>query len=1128
MNRAFVLIVLVLTLAAISLAQTPPPQLTVNVNEPLAPWRAYYNSQAEWPRSHGYKPFKRFEWDLYQRSFRDGTVPAGAYWTALEQRSRMDRVTLDEPWTNLGPANHGGRTRVIRFHPDNPQIMFAGAVSGGLWKSTDAGLSWLPFTDQLSNLAVGCFEIDPTNPQVMYLGTGEGYYNADAVSGIGLLKTVNAGATWEPTGLNWQYNAGQSVFRIAIDPRNGQYVLASTQQGIYRSTNSGQTFSNVRSGNFNELKRDPLNPDVLLAGAGYPWGAADNGIYRSINNGQTWTHITTGLPSSNNIGRVVIAFYPANPQLVYAGICGSFSYNGSQMIGIYRSLDNGLTWTQMSQNGTNHYASQGWYDMALAVNPEDGNMIFSAGLDCYRSINSGGIFTQLTRWWQDFGRPDYVHADQHELVFHPTNSGELWDVTDGGIFRSTNLGTSWTEMSNGFITFQYYAMGNATLDTALAYGGTQDNGTFRYGGSSDHEAIYGGDGGYCVVDYTDNNTIYVEYQNGNRSRSDNGGQTFHDINGGIDGNGAWVTPMVLDPFDHLTIYTTTTNGKVWKSPNQGRNNNWQTVGQTLGGSMQVLEASATVQGRLYVGTGNSVYRYDTSADTWVDITANLPGDYITRVVPDPFAPNTVYVTVSGFGGGHIWKSTQAGGAWQDISGNLPNVPFQDIVVDRREPSTLYAGGDIGVYVSENGGQTWQIFGEGLPAVRVDDMDMQAITGVLRIATHGRGMWEIPTGSATISMLYPNGGENLQIGTAIDLRWSGTSFGGTVTLGVNRNYPGGAWETLFANTANDGSATWTVNGTPSDHVRFRIAHDTVTEESDTSNSDSRIVQPSLDIVWPNGGETVLSGVRTNVRFTRTLVTENLRLELNRDYPAGEWELLSDNVYEDSAVTWTVRLPAGDHARMRLTSVDRPEISVVSESDFILRAPVMSIVSPNGGEALPADVATTIQWSATEHTERVQIRLNRDYPDGEWQILSATTTNDGEQAWTPTGPASDHCRIRLLTIFDPQTYVESVADFSITTLATDETTAMPTDFVLTEPHPNPFNPSTQVTLELPSRTRVTARVYNRLGQEAATLNNGLLEAGRHTLTFDGSELPSGLYFIRLEAYGQTRMMKAVLIK
>jgi hypothetical protein len=1119
---------ILLLATAQSLWSQPPARTMVNMNQSLAPWRAYYDARGDWPRSHGYKPFKRFEWDVMQRGWPDGNVPVGAYWEALQQRARMSRTTLDEPWISLGPTNHGGRARVLRFHPGHPDTMYVGAVSGGLWKSTNAGLSWFSLTDGLANLAVGCFEIDPSNPNIMYLGTGEGYYNIDAVTGIGLLKSTDGGLSWNTTGLSYPYTRGESILKLNLDPRNGQIVLASTMDELKRSTDGGQTWTSVRSGEIKELVRDPQYPDVLLCAPGNPWGSSVNGIYRSTDNGLTWTRSSTGLPSVSNMGRTVIAFQPSNSQIVWAGVCGTFSLNSSQMLGIYRSLDNGQSWTQMSPDSMNHYASQGWYDMAIAAKPGAPNVVFSAGLDINRSDNSGGDWTQLTEWWRSFGEARYVHADHHEIVFHPTHPNELWEVTDGGIFKSTDNGLSWNERNNGFVTFQYYAMGNATLDTALAYGGTQDNGTFCYHGDPNQQETYGGDGGYCLVDPTDDSTIYVEYQNGNRYRSDDGGRNFHEINRGITGNGAWVTPMTLDPFAHLTIYTTTTNGSVWKSTNQGRGGLWGRVGASLGnGNLQVISASPTVPGRLYVGSDSRVYRYDSAGGAWTNVTSNLPDAWITRVVPDPRSAAVVYVTVSGFGYGHVWKSENSGGTWQNVSGNLPDVPFQDVCVDPSEPSTLYAGGDIGVYRTTDGGASWQILGQGLPAVRVDDMELQTVTGVLRIATHGRGMWQSPTGGARIALLYPSGREIFEPGQLIEMRWSGISFGGQVRIEMNRTYPSAAWDTLFAATANDGAENWTVTGPLSDHVRWRIQHLTAAGQADTTDADARIVQPYLLIVSPNGDETALTGSRDTVRFERLLVPEDLQILLNRNYPNGEWETVG-NTLEDSTLPWIVHMPAALHARLRVVSSTRPGIFDESDRDFIIRPPQMSLSAPAGGEELAAGLPFVIRWSAPEHQGNVRITLNRDYPNGAWETVAANTVNDSEFTWTPSEPAAAHCRLRVATLYDPQTYTESAADFSITAESAGDGAVVPSDFAVGKPYPNPFNPITQISLDLPSPTRVEAQVFNRLGQQVALLVNRELEVGVHHLTFDGSALPSGIYFIRITAYGETHMMKAVMVK
>lgn len=1105
------------------------PLARVNSDDHLAQFREYYGQRAEWPRAHGFKPFKRYEWDMMQRTGADGTIPAGALMRGFEEMSRMPRHTLDEPWVQLGPNNHGGRTRTIRFHPDNPDIMFAGSVGGGLFRSDNAGESWYPITDALPNLAIGCFEIAVSDPNIMYLGTGEGYPNGDAIKGVGLFKSTDGGMTWNSTFMDYVYSEGKSILKISVDPRNADIVLASNNDGLYRSTDGGASFTLVRAGNVNELKRDPQNPDVLLCGAGNSYGATNNGVYRSTDNGATWQGSGTGLPGAQQAGRFVIGFCAGNPLVVYCGVSGTFNYNGSEMIGIYRSVDNGVNWERMSsEDEGSHYVSQGWYDMAIAVNPNDAAMALNAGLDIYRTTDGGSVWEQKSWWFHEYGAPTFSHADHHELLYHPTHPNEVWNVNDGGIFVSYDNGDVWHEKNTDFATYQYYAMGNATLDTALAYGGTQDNGTSRYDGDNVWDLVFGGDGGYCVIDYSNDNRVYVEYQNGNRFRTDNAGGSWTDINGGISGDGPWVTPMVQDPFTPNTIYTTTNSGpaSVWMSTNRG--NGWTNLGP-VGSSNQVLAASPALSGRLYLGSSASVFRYDNDGGGWENVTGNLSGEYVTRVTPDPYDANTVYVTKSGFSGGHVWKSTTGGTTWTNITGNLPNVPCQDVIVDLNNPSILYAGGDLGVYYTADNGVTWQIFGEGLPVVRVDDMEMQAQTGVLRVATHGRGMWEIPTGSTTLAMLYPNGSELLALGTTIAIRWTGTPFGGNVNLSMTRSYPGGAWENIAQNTANDGEYSWIVTGPITEHARFRIQHTTQVDLSDTSNADSRIVEPSIILLSPNGGETILSAANDTIWYQKILVDGPVSIELNRDYPSAPWEFLDESYSGAEYYVWRVQMPGGARCRIRVTSIDSPWLMDQSEADFTLRPPQMTLFTPNGGETVTINTPYEVTWSAEEYDGGFRLMLNRGYPDGPWELVSAGTVNDGSHMWTPLGANSTTARLRLVTSLDPLgTYMESAGNFTLDGGTPANELPLPTSFSVSEAYPNPFNPSTQITLELPNATYVTAVVTNQIGQTVATLLDGNRDAGRYNITFDGSALASGLYFLRVTAAEQTVIRKLTLLK
>lgn len=1104
-------------------AQTPFVQ---NVEETHGLFRQHYSQRDDWGRGKGFNPWKRMEWFWGQRAYPNGTIPDGARWEAYQQMLKMPRARADEPWVELGPANIGGRTRVIRFHPDDPNIMFAGSVSGGLWKSTDAGHIWVAITDFLPNIAVGAFEFDPINPDIMYMGTGEGNYNIDAVLGIGLLKSTDGGNTWEPTALSWPYSSSSAINKISIDPTNPNKIVVATRNGLRYSDDGFATFSipsGGGSGDFKDVQRDPQNPNNLLAAAGYPWGAGQNGIYKSTDGGLTWSRRTEGLPPTGSMGRSILAYFEANPAVVFCGISKTFS-SGGQTLGIYRSVDGGETWVQMSGSSPDIFTQQSWYDMMLAVHPDNSTLVYAGGVRIYRSTNSGSAWSQIG---------NTVHVDQHDLVFHPDDSDIVFVGTDGGIFMSYNGGNTWEERNTDYVTHQYYAFGNATIDTTLSFGGSQDNGTTRWRGSRNWDHVNGGDGAYCVVDWSNDNIVYVEYQNGWRRRSTNGGNSFHDINNGIpygSGNAPWVTPIIQDPFDPNTLYSVSCNpGRVWKTTNRG--DSWSSVGNQIGGGCNVeysLGASPILQGRLYASRGSSIYRKDLGSTTWISVSSGLPGSSVTRVVPDLANPDGVYATISGFGGSHVFWSSNAGDSWEDITGDLPNVPVQDLAINLNDASTLYVGTDLGVFQTTNHGQNWEIFGTGFPVVVVDDMEMQARTGILRAATHGRGLWEIPTGNPKVSFLYPNGGELIALGTNLELRWAGEDFGGDVSIELNRDYPGDTWETLFASIPNDGTESWTVTEPTTDHVRFRITHLTLPDQHDTTNADTRFVEPSLRLLSPNGDETLIVTSNYYITFERLLITDTLAIELNRDYPSGEWEEISSSVTADDELRWLVRGDPASHARVRIYSISNPSLGDTSDADFSIIVPSVEILYPMGGEVFDIDSNIVIRWDAPDISGRVQISLNRDYPDGAWEQISNSTNNNGQKNWTVTGPISEHCRVRVRAVLALEAEGISDGDFEIYSLGIDDKASLPTAFQLYPPVPNPFNPETTISFDLPSMRYVKVEVFDRLGRSVSILANQTMTAGNHRLTFNGANLSSGIYFVRVQAGTESRVAKLALIR
>jgi hypothetical protein len=347
--------------------------------------------------------------------------------------------------------------------------------------------------------------------------------------------------------------------------------------------------------------------------------------------------------------------------------------------------------------------------------------------------------------------------------------------------------------------------------------------------------------------------------------------------------------------------------------------------------------------------------------------------------------------------------------------------------------------------------------------------------------------------------------------------------------MNRNYPSTNWEVITDNTLNDGNESWTVTGPISDHVRFRVMHTTMPELSDTSNADTRIAQPSLMLLYPNGGETVFSGVNDTIRFGRTLVEGPLSIYLNRSYPSGEWEDVVMNHMGLDDYIWRVQLPGGDHCRVRIVSLSQPDVMVESAFDFAMRAPQMTLSSPNGGESVTVGTPYEIRWNAPEHQGAFRVQLNRAYPSGAWETISPNTVNDGSYTWTPTGVASTTARVRLAALLDPlQTYVESAQDFTILSGSAADVPELPSEFRVSEVYPNPFNPSTSFTVDLPTTARLQIEVTNQLGQDVATLEDGVLPAGVHRFRFDGSGFSSGTYFLRIHADAKTEIRKLTLIR
>ncbi len=387
-------------------------------------------------------------------------------------------------WTWLGPGNIGGRVRSILIHPTITNIMWCGGVDGGIWKTTNSAASWFPLNDFMANLAVSCMVMDPADPNTIYAGTGEPTYNADAIRGAGIFKTVDGGATW------FQLSATATssylyVSRLSIDPNNSLIMLAATRSGIFRTTNGGTNWTQTSSTEMNDVDFHPTDSSQAIAS-----GRAGNAFYSS-NGGVSWT-AATGLAG----GRVEVAYCRSSPNVVYASVDNSSGQ-------LYSSSDGGHTYA-LRNTGNNYLSAQGWYDNALWADPTTTNIVIVAGLDIWRSTDGGATLTKISQW---FSAPNSAHADHHFIVNHPGFDGAtirtVYFANDGGIYRANNVYTvsltsGWQELNNNLGLTQFYG-GAGNTNTGVIVGGTQDNGDLRYtpaNGTEGWNAWNGGDGGF--------------------------------------------------------------------------------------------------------------------------------------------------------------------------------------------------------------------------------------------------------------------------------------------------------------------------------------------------------------------------------------------------------------------------------------------------------------------------------------------------------------------------------------------------------------------------------------------------------------------------------------------------------
>lgn len=721
-------------------------------------------------KGKGWKQFKRWEYFMEPRVYPSGE--RFSYSKVYEEyqnyiQSHPQNRTLTGQWSYIGnherPNDGGGSGRIncIAFESGNNNVIYVGTPAGGLWKTYDGGNNWEPLTDNLPTLGISSIVTHPSDPNIVYIGTGDA--DGSDMYSVGVMKSTDAGATFQLTGLSFSYTANVEIRKLIIHPTNPDILLAATSNGVYKTIDGGVTWNITLTGSYYDLEFKPNDPTVIYT-------TAIAKFYKSTDTGDNFTQITNGVPTTTTgAARVLIGVSPANSNYVYLFI--GASDNGFHSF--YRSTDAGDTFTLRTDtpnllgwdtNGGDS-GGQAYYDMAIVVSTTNINDVWVGGVNIWKTTNGGTNFSLDAHWYGGGGQP-YVHADIHAMENVPGENNTFLVGCDGGVFKTTNAGTTYSDISDGLQIAQIYKMGTSTSNPDLIISGWQDNGT-NLKTSTSWDKVLGGDGMDCMINHSNNSVMYGELYYGDIYKSTNGGNSFNGIvsSGGtagtVDEDGNWVTPMTMHPTNGNTFLVG--KSQVYRTTNAG--SSFTTVGSVSGGTGKVVEMAYAPSDPnfIYVIKQNKFFA-STDGNTFTDRTAGLTtAASFTNLAVDSNNPLKVWVTYSGFNSNaKVYHTNDGGVTWSNYGTGLPNMPVNCIVYQNNSADALYIGTDMGVFYRDSTLSSWQYFSDGLPNTIVNDLEIFYPTGKLRAATYGRGIWEtelysnILNDASIVSVSSPNG------------------------------------------------------------------------------------------------------------------------------------------------------------------------------------------------------------------------------------------------------------------------------------------------------------------------------------------------------------------------------------
>ena len=718
--------------------------------------------------------------------------------TFSQKRATTDTVKQEkkDPWQStfsglkfrsIGPALVSGRIVDLAVNPKNTSEYYVASANGGVWKTTNAGVTYTPVFENEASFSIGCVAIDPTNTNVVWVGSGENNNQRVVGYGDGVYKSEDGGKTWKNVGLKNSEHIG----KIAIDPNNTDIVYVAAygplwssggERGIYKTTDGGKTWKAVlivsENTGFNEVMIDPGNSNILYAAAHqrqrkvftYIGGGPESAVYKSTDAGATWNKIMKGLPADVDLGRIGLAMSPVNPDYLYAIVEASGDKGG-----VFASTDRGASWEKRS-----NYFTAGNYYQEIFCDPKDINRIYSVNVYMQVSDDGGKTFHNLGE--------KSKHVDNHVIWVDPNDTKHMLVGCDGGLYETFDQAQNWNYKANLPVTQFYKVSLDNSFPFYYVYGGTQDN--FSLGGpsrtksengivNSDWFVTTGGDGFESQADYVDPNIVYAESQYGGLVRFDRKSGENLNIRPVEPGDELpyrwnWDAPLLISQHDHKRLYFG--SNKVFRTDDQG--NTWKVISGDMSrgidrnkipvmgrvwsvdavsknqstdvfGQLTTIAESPLDENILYAGTDDGLIHVTTDGGkNWTKID-NIPGvpaqTYVNKIIASSKNKNVAYVAFNHHRYGdfkpYLFKTTDAGKTWTAIQNNLPaRGTVYCVAEDNVNPNLLFAGTESGVYFSIDGGAKWIQLKGGFPTITVKDMEIQKRESDLVLATFGRGFY----------------------------------------------------------------------------------------------------------------------------------------------------------------------------------------------------------------------------------------------------------------------------------------------------------------------------------------------------------------------------------------------------